>query len=77
MQSYGNSWKIDAFREAITSELMTSSLFWKLLLVRKRVQQKLFFAPNLCKRVVHKFKCYEKCPFSNCSGVQLLHTVEL
>ena len=37
MQSDRNSLKIDTFWEAITSELMIWSWFWKLLLVRIRV----------------------------------------
>ena len=37
MQSDENSWKIDTFWEAITSELMIPSEIWKLLLVRIRV----------------------------------------
>ena len=54
MQSDGNSWKIDTFRKAINSELMISSSFWKLLLVRICVKQKLFFAQNFSKRFIHK-----------------------
>ena len=54
MQSEGNSLKIDTFREAMPSELIISSKFWKLLLVRMRVLQQLLFIQNLTKRVVHK-----------------------
>ena len=54
MQSDGNSLKIDTFREAITSELMISSLLLKNLFVRIRVKQKLLFVQNLTKRLIHK-----------------------
>ena len=52
--------KIYTFWEAITSNLMSSSSFWQILIVRIRVQQNLFVAQNLSERVVHKLKAYEK-----------------
>ena len=54
MQSDGNSWKIEAFREAITFELMITSKFCKLLLVRICLIQKFCVAHNLTKHVVNK-----------------------
>ena len=75
MQSDGNSWKSNTFQEAITSELLIVIL--KTLLARIRVQQKLFFAQNLSKRVVHKLQPYEKCPFSNCSDLIASHCSRL
>ena len=54
MQSDGNNFKMDIFREAITSELIISFEFWKLLLVRIDVKQKLVFGQNLSERVVQK-----------------------
>ena len=77
MQSDGNSWKINTFRGAITSELMISSqIILKthtptLFLIR--VKQKLLFVQNLYKRVVHKLCAHEKCPFFKSSYLIASH----
>ena len=58
MQSERNCCKIDTFRGDVTSGIIISPWFWKL--IRFCFYQKYILVQNLTKRVVHEQKAYEK-----------------